>query len=164
MVFAICRVVLWPTFVARSVAIRKSKEEMMKTIFAIATAMMTGIIPVRAANYSDMAQFAQAICGDIPEGNLSRTSIQGKIGANAGVLAKLISGDASVSAAKTEELYKGIPFDKLPEKIPTVSMCKVELVKLLLSQEHGSVIQQTNGTNSPAQNGNGNTVNINGNK
>jgi hypothetical protein len=122
---------------------------------------VTGIIPVLADSYSDISQFSQSICGDIPEGNLSRTSIQGKIGANAGLLAKLISGDASVSAAKTEEIYKGIPFDKLPDKIPTVSMCKIDLVKLLLSQEHGTVIQRTEGTNSPAQNGNGNSVIIN---
>jgi hypothetical protein len=134
----------------------------MKIIFIVIAVTVTSIIPLRAANYSDMAQFAQSICGDIPEGNLTRTSIQGKIGAQAGLLAKLISGDANVSAAKTEEVYKGIPFDKLPEKIPTVSMCKVELVKLLLSQERGTVIQHTDGTNSPAQNGNGNTVINNG--
>jgi hypothetical protein len=114
-----------------------------------------------ADKYSDMAQFAQSICGDIPEGNLTRTSIQGKVGANAGLLAKIISGDANVSGTRTEEIYKGVPFDKLPDKIPTVSMCKVDLIKVLLEQEHGAVIQHTEGAGSPIQSGNGNTNNYN---
>jgi hypothetical protein len=89
----------------------------------------------RADSLPDMAQFAQSICGDIPEGSLTRTSIQGKVEANANLLAKIITGDANVSGTRTDEIYKGIPFDKLPDKIPTVSMCKIELVKLLLSQK-----------------------------
>src|SRR5712671_5406074 len=87
----------------------------------------------RADNYSDMAQFAQSICGDIPEGSLTRTSIQKTVRENSGALARIISGDTNVGGSNTEEIYKGIPFDKLPDKIPTVSMCKLELVKLLLS-------------------------------
>jgi hypothetical protein len=37
-----------------------------------------------------------------------------------------------LNESKTQEIYNGIPFDKLPDKIPTVSMCKLELVRLLL--------------------------------
>ena len=97
--------------------------------------IVTLLTSARADNYSDMAQFAQSICGDIPEGSLTRTSIQGKVEAKASILAQLISGDANVSASKTNEIYKGIPFDKLSDKLPTVSMCKIELIKLLLSQK-----------------------------
>jgi hypothetical protein len=126
-------------------------ENGMKEAFlALAIAAMTAT-PVHADSYNDIAQFAQSICGDIPEGSLTRTSIQGKVGASAGLLAKIISGDASVSGSKTEEIYRGIPFDKLPDKIPTVSMCKSELAKIILAQKQaqnapGGVIQ--NGANS----------------
>jgi hypothetical protein len=103
--------------------------------FFIAFAIVAiAITSARADSLPDMAQFAQSICGDIPEGSLTRTSVQGKVEANANILAKIISGDANASAARTDEIYKGIPFDKLPDKIPTVGMCKIELVKLLLSQ------------------------------
>jgi hypothetical protein len=95
----------------------------------------TVLTSARADSLADMAQFAQSICSDIPEGSLTRTSIQGKVEANANLLAKIITGDANVSGSKTTEIYKGIPFDRLPDKIPTVSMCKIELVKLLLSQK-----------------------------
>jgi hypothetical protein len=37
--------------------------------------------------------------------------------ANAGVIAKIISGSGHVSGSKTEEIYKGIPFEKLPAPI-----------------------------------------------
>jgi hypothetical protein len=122
---------------------------------------MVGTTSVLADKFSDMAQFAQSICGDIPEGNLTRTSIQGKVEANAGLFAKIVSGDANVNGTRAEEIYKGVPFDKLPDKIPTVSMCKADLVKVLLEQEHGAVIQHTEGAGSPIQSGNGNTNNYN---
>ena len=115
----------------------------------------TAVTSVRADSYADMANFAQSVCGDIPEGTLSRSSIQGKVEANAGVLAKIISGDANVNGSKTEEIYKGIPFDKLPDKIPTVSMCKLELIKVLLSRGSSgnaapTTLQMTTGAHSPA--------------
>ncbi|NKK64225.1 hypothetical protein GFL88_11900 [Rhizobium leguminosarum bv. viciae] len=106
-----------------------------------------------AEDLPDLAQFAQSICGDIPEGNLTRTSIQGKIEAEAGLLAKIITGDANVSGSKTTEIYKGIPFDKLPDNIPTVSMCKLEVVKLMqaaknqTSQNNGNTINSTGNNN-----------------
>jgi hypothetical protein len=88
----------------------------------------------RADTLAEIAQFAQSICGDIPEGSLTRTAIQGRVAANAGVIARIVSGDANVSAGRTEEIYKGIPFEKLPANIPTVAMCKSELAKALLSR------------------------------
>ena len=98
--------------------------------------MFVSAIPLARANeFSDMAQFAQFICGDIPEGSLTRTTIQGKVQASAGLLAKIVSGSGDVSASKTDEIYKGIPFDKLPDHIPTVSMCKSELVKIILQRK-----------------------------
>ncbi len=129
----------------------------MKKISVAIVIIVAEMACAQADSYSVIAQFAQSICGDIPEGSLTRTSIQGKVEANAGLLAKIISGDANVSGTKTEEIYKGIPFDKLPDNIPTVSMCKSELVRLLLAQEHGTVIQHTEGSGSPIQSGNGNT-------
>jgi hypothetical protein len=100
--------------------------------FAVASIVLT---PAYADSLPDIAQFAQSICGDIPAGNLTRTTIQGQIGANASLLAKVLTGDANVSGSRTDEIYNGVPFDKLPDNIPTVAMCKVEVVKLLLVQK-----------------------------
>ena len=106
-------------------------------------AMLAAITnPAKADTYAEMAQFAQAICGDIPEGNLTRTAIQGKVEANAGAFAKIFSGSGDVSGSRTEEIYKGIPFSKLPDKIPTVSMCKLELIKILLPVPAPPPVQQ----------------------
>ena len=127
---------------------------MVRVFFALSLIAIT-VASARSENYSEMANFAQSICGDIPEGTLSRTSIQGKVEANAGILAKIISGDANVTGSRTEEIYKGIPFDKLPDKIPTISMCKIELIKILMSRTPSgntasTIIQTTTGTGSPA--------------
>ncbi len=86
----------------------------------------------KAQNLAEIAQFAQSICGDIPEGSLTRTSVQGKVEINATALAKIITGSGNVSASKAEEIYRGVPFDKLPDSIPTVAMCKSELAKILI--------------------------------
>jgi hypothetical protein len=134
---------------------------MNRILIALAIAG-TALHPARADSLADIAQFAQSICSDIPEGSLTRTSIQGQIGANAGLLAKVITGDANVSGSRAEEIYKGIPFDKLPDKIPTVSMCKLEVVKLLVAEKAqiinapGSIIQtgQSNTNNGSVTNSN----------
>jgi hypothetical protein len=105
---------------------------MLRILLAFAVGTVTPGIAL-AQTLGDISQFAQSICGDIPEGNLTRVSIQANVGAHAGLFAKLVAGNADVSATKAEEIYRGIPFDKLPDRIPTVSMCKSELVKLIWS-------------------------------
>ena len=86
-------------------------------------------------NYKELEDFAQSICGDIPEGNLTKTTIQGKVAANAGLLTKLLSGVAEADVTRQQETYRGIPFDKLPDRIPTVAMCKSELIKVILAKK-----------------------------
>ena len=90
------------------------------------------VLSAHASEYTDMAEFAQSICGDIPSGNLSKTTIKGAVQANAGVFARIVSGGANLGADKVQEIYSGIPLDRLPDNIPTVSMCKSELVKVLI--------------------------------
>jgi hypothetical protein len=107
----------------------------MYRIFIALATFASAIGLARADEYSEMAQFAQSICGDIPEGSLTRTTIQGKVQANAGVFAKIVSGSGDLCGSKVDEIYKGIPFEKLPDHIPTVSMCKSELVKILLQRK-----------------------------
>jgi hypothetical protein len=102
-------------------------------LVAVLLTFATVTISARADRLSDIANFAQSICGDIPEFTLTRNSIQGKVEANSSTLAKLFSGGVSVSASKEKEFYRGIPFEKLPDKIPTVAMCKLELAKLIFS-------------------------------
>jgi hypothetical protein len=102
-----------------------------RVLIALAV-VVTTLTSARADSLPDIAQFAQSICGDIPEGSLTRASIQGKVGEHADVFAKLASGGADQTESQAKVTYKGIPFDKLPDKIPTVSMCKIELLKILL--------------------------------
>jgi hypothetical protein len=108
---------------------------MYKIFLAVLAAIVLAAGVARADEYSEMAQFAQSICGDIPEGSLTRTAIQGKVQANAGLLANIVTGSGNVGGSKVDEIYKGIPFDKLPDHIPTVSMCKIELVKILVQRK-----------------------------
>ena len=114
-----------------------------------------------AQNLAEVSQFAQSICGDIPEGNLTRTSVQGKVEASAGLLAKIVSGSGDVSASKTEEIYKGIPFDKLPDKIPTMSMCKSELVKVIFSAKTSQSLNAPGGINQTGPDAKGTVINNN---
>ncbi|NKK64224.1 hypothetical protein GFL88_11895 [Rhizobium leguminosarum bv. viciae] len=103
----------------------------MNRIIVQAALAFLALTSAKAESLPDIAQFAESICGEIPQGSLTKTSIQGKIEAQADTLAKIITGDANVSGFETTEIYKGIPFDKLPDNIPTVSMCKLEVVKLI---------------------------------
>jgi hypothetical protein len=109
----------------------------MKALYIVAAAaVISATVPAKGENFAEIAQFAQSICGDIPEGSLTKTEIKGKVEANAGLLAKILSGDANLSADRVSQIYKGIPLDKLPDKIPTVAMCKVELAKSILSRSN----------------------------
>ena len=125
---------------------------------AVATAVPTFAL---AQSLAEISQFAQSICGDIPEGNLTRTAIQGKVEANAGLLAKIISGNANVSASRTQEIYKGIPFKKLPDKIPTVSMCKSQLVSVIFSARANPSLSAPGGINQTGPNAQGTVINNN---
>jgi hypothetical protein len=108
-------------------------EWVVSRLFLAMSVMLTSAGVARADKYTDIEHFAQSICGDIPEATLTRTSIQGKVKANVGTLVRLlISGDANVSVESSEEILKGIPLEKLPANIPTVSMCKLELVKTIV--------------------------------
>lgn len=100
-----------------------------------ATAATLATITAKADEYQDMAQFAQSICGDIPSGTLSKTTIKGAVQANATVLARILTGSGDLSADTVREVYEGIPLDNLPDQIPTVAMCKSELVKALLNRK-----------------------------
>jgi hypothetical protein len=74
-------------------------------------------------------QLIQSICDDIPGKTLTKTAIQEKIEANASALARIVSGDANVSASRTREIYATIPFDDLPNNIPS-ERCKGEVLNL----------------------------------
>lgn len=107
----------------------------MRKISLAAAAVVTLTAAAYGDEYQDMAQFAQSICGDIPSGTLSKTLIKGAVEAKAGVLASILTGSANVGADKIREVYTGIPLDNLPENIPTVAMCKLELTKVLLARK-----------------------------
>jgi hypothetical protein len=66
---------------------------MTRLYVALAVATMVPTFAL-AQSLAEISQFAQSICADIPEGKLTRISIHAKLRANAGLLAKIISGDA----------------------------------------------------------------------
>jgi hypothetical protein len=110
--------------------------------------IVLGISTIHASHadsLSDIASFAQSVCDDVPKGSDARTSIKGKIEANSGVLARIIAGNKGVSGWKAEELYEGIPFDKLPNKFTSTAVCKVELVKLLSDEHLGEYLKTSPG-------------------
>jgi hypothetical protein len=109
-----------------------------RLLIALAILAATGG-SAKAESLAEIAQFAQSICGDIPEGSLTRTMIQGKVEASALALARVITGSVDVSASRATEIYKGIPFEKLPDSIPTVSMCKSELANTILLRQKKTV-------------------------
>ena len=113
----------------------------IKTLLVAASAVTMVSFSANADEHQDMEQFAQSICGDIPSGNLSKTTIRGAVQANAGALAKIVSGSANVDASTVTLIYNGIPLDKLPDNIPTVAMCKLELVKVLIA--HKTIVPNT---------------------
>jgi hypothetical protein len=141
----------------------------MHTRSIVAVTLILSSFPAKADTYAEMAQFAQSICGDIPSGSLTRTNIQSKVQANAALLAKIISGSGEVSDQKQQEIYQGVPFDKLPDKIPTVSMCKIELIKTMLTakkkvsaDDAPKVVCAQQGSIAAGRDASGNTVNYNG--
>lgn len=108
----------------------------MKAHLLAVAVVLLGAVNARAETFPEIAQFAQQICGDIPSGNLTRTNIKGKVQANVGVLGKIVGGTADVDASRGQVIYDGIPWHKLPDSIPTVSMCKLELVKIILINQY----------------------------
>jgi hypothetical protein len=111
----------------------------MKFYLFIAAGLFSGTIPVAAESLKEISAFAQSICGDIPEGSITRTEIEGKVKANIDLLTRILGGSGEVNGSRKEETYKGIPFDKLPDNIPTVGMCKSELAKVILARKKFSV-------------------------
>lgn len=107
---------------------------MRKQLFLVAAALVSSVLPANSQSLVEIQLFAQSICGDIPEGRLTRTEIEGKIQANVGAFARLLGASGELSASQKDEVYKGIPLDKLPSNIPTVSMCKSELAKVLVGK------------------------------
>jgi hypothetical protein len=103
-------------------------------IIALLPEMVVASETNSADRFSGIAVFADSICGDIPQGQLTRTVIQNKVANRAKELASAYSGGPIVNETKTQEIYKGIPFEKLPDHIPTVGMCKLELVRLLFGK------------------------------
>ena len=71
----------------------------MRKLLFVVVALLLQFSPARSQDLTAIAQFAQSICGDLPEGSLTRTSIEGKVQANAGILARILSGAGDVSAS-----------------------------------------------------------------
>jgi hypothetical protein len=117
---------------------------------------------------------AASICNTVKEikGEKTQAQIQGEVkGQLSGLLGKLSGAEASVSGTGTlsREAFEGLTQDATAISLAGDRDCRMKLFDRMFDQitstssgTTGPVIQQTNGTNSPAQNGTGNTVIING--
>jgi hypothetical protein len=136
----------------------------MRVILTTFTMAIWFCSPAQSQTLADLAEFAQSICADIPDAKISRDSVQEKVAANTGLLAKILTGGGAANSSHAAEIYSGIPFDKLPDKIPTVSMCKTQLVTLLLSHINGNIagpggINAPGGINQTGSNATGTIIN-----
>lgn len=108
----------------------------MARLLVAVTCFLIFIFPIHAQTLEEIAAFAERICSDIPEGQFSKETIEGKFKGDLPQLAKLlgasINADGSISVAGIS--YKGIPYDKLSANIPTLRECKLEVTRLLLEE------------------------------
>ncbi|GGE12657.1 hypothetical protein GCM10011390_34800 [Aureimonas endophytica] len=85
----------------------------------------------RADDYPVVAGFSRSVCEDITSGLLTRTRIKEAVEARVGVLAAMVNGGEAVSESFVRQLYSGIPFDKLPDYMPSALSCKFELASVI---------------------------------
>ena len=120
---------------------------------------------------------AVSICNTVKDikGEKTYAQIQGEVkGQLSGLLGKLsgTEGSASGTGTLSRDAFEGLTQDATATSLTDDRECRMKLFDKMFdritspssSATGGAVNQQTNGTNSPAQNGNGNTVIINGNK
>lgn len=106
----------------------------MKLLRAITCVTVLSVCTFAAAQTLDeIAVFADKICSDVPKGKMTRKQVSGKIKGEIAGVAKIVgvgfTADGKLDYGESE--YVGIPYDNLPKEIPTVSQCKVEVVKLV---------------------------------
>lgn len=120
---------------------------------------------------------AASICNTVKDikGEKTYAQIQGEVkGQLSGLLGKLSGTEASASGTGmlSRDAFEGLTQDATATNLKEDRECREHLFDKMFdkitasssSTTGATVNQQTNGTNSPAQNGNGNTVIINGNK
>jgi hypothetical protein len=117
---------------------------------------------------------AASICNTVKDikGEKTDAQIQGEVkGQLSGLLGKLsgTEGSASGTGTLSRDAFEGLTQDATAAGLTGDRDCRMKLfdkmfdkITATTSGATGTVIQQTNGTNSPAQNGNGNAVIING--
>jgi hypothetical protein len=113
---------------------------------------------------------AASICNTVKDIKGERTDIQvqGEVkGQLSGLLGRLASAGASGAGTLSRDEFEGLSQDATAIAVAGDRECREHLFdkmfdKITATTTGGTVIQQPNGTNSPTQNGNGNTVIING--
>jgi hypothetical protein len=107
------------------------------------------------------------------KGEKTYAQIQGEVkGQLSGLLGRLSGTEASASGTGVlgREAFEGLTQDATATSLTEDRECRIKLFDKMFDKitattsdtTGATVIQQTNGTNSPAQNGNGNTVINNG--
>jgi hypothetical protein len=120
---------------------------------------------------------AASICNTVKDikGEKTYAQIQGEVkGQLSGLLGKLsgTEGSATGTGTLSRDAFEGLSQDATTTSLTADRDCRMNLFDKMFdkltsagsSANTGSINQQTNGTNSPAQNGSGNSVIINSNK
>lgn len=109
----------------------------MKWLRLIVAPSLLGLTSLANANsLADIAAFAEKICQNTVEGNITRTTLSGNLKGDAAGLAKALglSISAEGKIVRGTEEYKGIPLEKLPKEIPTPAQCKADMAKILIQE------------------------------
>lgn len=118
---------------------------------------------------------AASICNTVKDikGERTDVQVQGEVkGQLSGLLGRLASAGASGTGTLSRDEFEGLTQDATAIAIAGDRECREHLFDKMFDKitattsgtTGGTVIQHTDETNSPTQNGNGNTVIINGNK
>jgi hypothetical protein len=92
-----------------------------------------GSASAQPASSAEAGHFAEAICLAIPEGELTRSSIAEQVEANSELLARFMAHQTPEIGSDSKTIFKRLPLERLPERLPTVDACKEDLTEIILA-------------------------------
>jgi hypothetical protein len=105
------------------------------TLIFAAFAALFHTLPAGAQTLEEISKFAADNCENIPKGGITRNELEEKLDGTLIPFLERFGVQGNRQNKSFEEKYSGIPINKLPDSIPTISMCKSELVKLIINSK-----------------------------
>jgi hypothetical protein len=85
----------------------------------------------------EISDFANDVCDQISAGGeITRSKIEVTLNGNMTGLAKALGLSAGANGiyTKDNEIFKGVPYEKLPDQMSDSRLCKRELAKILINE------------------------------